>query len=124
MKIQFDKIHAAPKPFETGIEGIRFQGNLKKSGYHLVELDGVIAGDIVLECDRCGQSYNHALKSKLKLSLSDQVCKDKEDLDIIEFLDGVIDITYILEGEINAQKTSYHYCPQCDNSEIDFEIEF
>jgi len=124
MKIQFDKIGSSFKPFDIVLEGVAFQGTLKKSGYHLVSLDGRIAGDIALDCDRCGRGYIHPLKSHLKLSLSDQVCKDKEDLDIIEFLDGVVDITYILESEINAQKTTYHYCPECDNSDEDLEIEF
>ena len=124
MKIQFDKIGSSSKPFDIVVDGVGFQGTLQKSGYHRVSLHGRIKGDIALDCDRCGGGYLHSLKSQLKLSLSDQVRKDKEDLDIIEFLDGVIDITYILESEINVQKTSYHYCPECDNSEVDFEIEF
>jgi len=124
MKIQFDKIGSSPKPFEISTEGVSFQGTLKKSGYHLVTLEGVHEGDIELGCDRCGRGYMYTLKGSLRLSLSDQVLKDKEDLDIIEFLDGVIDITYILESEINVQKTTYHYCPECDNSDENFEIEF
>ena len=124
MKIQFDKIGSAQKPFEVAVEDVLLQGSLKKSGYHLVALNDTIEGDIPLDCDRCGNEYVHTLKSTLKLSLSDQVLKDKEDLDIIEFLDGMVDITYILESEINAQKSTYHYCPECDNSEVDFEIEF
>jgi uncharacterized metal-binding protein YceD (DUF177 family) len=124
MKIQFDKIGSAQKPFEVAVEDVLLQGGLKKSGYHLVALNATIEGDIPLDCDRCGNAYVHTLKSTLKLSLSDQVLKDKEDLDIIEFLDGMVDITYILESEINAQKSTYHYCPECDNSEVDFEIEF
>jgi uncharacterized metal-binding protein YceD (DUF177 family) len=124
MKIQFDKIGSSPKPFEIVIDNVLFQGSLKKSGYHLLALSGTIKGDIQLDCDRCGKGYMHTLDSTLKLSLSDHVLKDKEDLDIIEFLDGVVDITYILESEINAQKSTYHYCPTCGNSEEDFEIEF
>jgi uncharacterized metal-binding protein YceD (DUF177 family) len=124
MKIQFDKIGSAEKPFEVSVEGVILQGTLRKSGYHLVALNATIEGNVPLDCDRCGNVYVHTLKSTLKLSLSDQVLKDKEDLDIIEFLDGVVDITYILESEINAQKSTYHYCPECDNSEMDFEIEF
>ena len=124
MKIQFDKIGSSPRPFSVDLEGVVFQGSLKKSGYHLVALDGKIEGEIELDCDRCGKSYAHTLGSTLKLSLSDQVLKDKEDLDIIEFLDKIVDITYILESEINAQKSTYHYCLECDNSDEDFEIEF
>ncbi len=124
MKIQFDKIGSSPRPFKIECEGVDLKGTLKKSGYHLLSLDGVMSGNIELDCDRCGRGYIHALTGPLKLSLSDQVLKDKEDLDIIEFLDGVVDITYILESEINAQKSTYHYCPECDSSDEDFEIEF
>jgi len=124
MKIQFDKIGTSPKPFSVSLEGVSFQGNLKKSGYHLLTLNGKIEGDITLDCDRCGKSYVHMLESTLKFSLSDHVLKDKEDLDIIEFLDGMVDITYILESEINIQKSTYHYCPECDSDEVDYEIEF
>jgi len=124
MKIQFDKIGSFPKPFEIVFENIILKGDLRKSGYHLVTLNGTMVGDIVLDCDRCGKSYIHPFNSTLKLSLSDQVLKDKEDLDIIEFLDGVVDITYILESEINAQKSTYHYCPECDSCDEEFEIEF
>jgi len=124
MKIQFDKISSSPKPFEILLDGVSLRGDLQKSGYHLVTLNGTMAGEIVLDCDRCGASYTHPFNSSLKLLLSDQVLKDKEDLDIIEFLDGVVDITYILESEINAQKTTYHYCPACESSDEEFEIEF
>ncbi len=56
--------------------------------------------------------------------MSDLVSEDKVDLDIIEFLDGEIDLSYILESEITSIESSYHYCDKCDNSDEDFEIEF
>jgi hypothetical protein len=56
--------------------------------------------------------------------LSDQIVQNKDDLDIIEFLDGQIDISYILESEINALKSDYNYCGKCDNGEESFEMEF
>ena len=124
MKIVFDKIGSSIRPFEVHQEGITLKGGLRKSGFHMVALDATISGEIELDCDRCGKSYSHTPNSTLKLSLSDQVLKDKEDLDIIEFLDGVIDITYILESEINMLKSTYHYCPECESSEEELEIEF
>ena len=124
MKIQFEKVGSAQKPFETESEGIRLQGTLQKSGYHAVALDGRLSGEIALSCDRCGRAYQESVEMPLKLTLQDQLPKDKEDLDIIEFLDGVIDITYILESEINAIKSTYHYCPDCDGSDEALEIEY
>ena len=81
-------------------------------------------GCIDLACDRCGKEYHQNIDQRLKLSLSDQVIEDKDDLDIIEFLDGVIDVAYIIESEINAIEGSFHYCDRCEESEEAFEIEF
>ncbi|MCB4780254.1 MAG: hypothetical protein LGB62_03420, partial [Sulfurovum sp.] len=61
---------------------------------------------------------------ELKLTLSDQVSENKDDLDIIEFLDGIIDITYIIESEINAIEGVFHYCDQCDGNDKLLEIEY
>ena len=124
MQMRFDKIGSTPKSFELNHEGATLQGTLQKIGYHRVALDAIIGGKVELDCDRCGQSYEYPLEGELKLTLSDQMIEDKDDLDIIEFLDGNIDLTYILESEINALKGAYHYCKNCDNGEEDFEIEF
>ncbi len=124
MEIQFEKVGSTPKPFECTLEGLTLKGTLKKSAYQRVALTSVLEGEISLACDRCGRQYIKQVKNPLALTLSEVMCKDKEDLDIIEFLDGVIDLTYILESEIDLQKSIYHYCPECDGSEEILEIEF
>ncbi|MBA1420156.1 MAG: hypothetical protein FAF03_04650 [Epsilonproteobacteria bacterium] len=124
MTIVFDKVGSTAKPIELSSEGILLEGTLRKSGYHQVTLDAVLSGDLELDCDRCGDTYDYSVDSKLTLKLSDLVSEDKDDLDIIEFLDGKIDILYILESEINALKGTYHYCDKCDNNDEDFEIEY
>jgi len=124
MTIVFDKVGSTAKPITLSSEGILLEGTLKKSGYHQVTLDAGLSGNLELDCDRCGDTYDYKVDSKLTLKLSDLVSEDKDDLDIIEFLDGKIDILYILESEINALKGSYHYCDNCDNNDEDFEIEY
>ncbi|SFV71273.1 hypothetical protein MNB_SV-13-47 [hydrothermal vent metagenome] len=124
MKIFFDKIGSTAKPVEVSSKGISLVGSLQKSGYHRVTLDALLKGDIALDCDRCGESYAYSMDGKLYLKLSDLVSEDKDDLDIIEFLDGKIDVLYILESEITSIEGSYHYCELCDNNDEDFEIEF
>ena len=124
MTIVFDKVGSTAKPIELSSEGILLEGTLRKSGYHQVTLDAVLSGNLELDCDRCGDTYDYNVDSKLTLKLSDLVSEDKDDLDIIEFLDGKIDILYILESEINALKGTYHYCDKCDNNDEDFEIEY
>ena len=124
MIIVFDKIGSTAKPFEVSLEGIKLEGTLKKSGFHQVTLDAHMSGCIELNCDRCGDTYNYDMDNTLQLKLSDQVSEDKDDLDIIEFLDGEIDLSYILQSEINTFKNAYNYCEKCDNNEEDFEVEY
>jgi len=122
--IFFDKISSTPKPIELELDGVSLVGTLKKSGYHQVTLDSELSGNLELICDRCGAEYKYNIGSKLVLKLSDIVSEDKDDLDIIEFLNGKIDISYILNSEINSIKSSYNYCSECINSDEEFEIEF
>jgi len=124
MKIVFDKIGSTAKPIGLSSKGVKLEGTLQKSGYHQVTLDATLVGCFDLDCDRCGSTYQHDLDSKLRLKLSDLVSEDKDDLDIIEFLDGEIDLLYILESEITSIESSYHYCDACDNDDEDFEIEY
>lgn len=124
MNIVFDKIGSTAKPIELSSKGVMLEGTLQKSGYHQVTLDATLNGYFELDCDRCGDTYNYDMDSKLRLKLSDIVSEDKDDLDIIEFLDGKIDLLYILESEITSVESSYHYCHKCDNSDVDFEREY
>ena len=124
MVIVFDKIGSTAKPIEVNSKGLVLQGTLQKSGYHQVTLDAQMHGKLELSCDRCGDTYDYSVDNKLQLKLSDLVSEDKVDLDIIEFLDGEIDLSYILESEITSIESSYHYCEKCDNNDEDFEIEF
>ena len=124
MKIVFDKINSTAKPIELSSKGVTLDGTLQKSGYHQVTLDATLNGCLDLDCDRCGNTYNYDMGTKLRLKLSDLVSEDKVDLDIIEFLDGKIDLLYILESEITSIESSYHYCDKCENNDEDFEIEF
>ena len=124
MKIVFDKIGSTAKPIRLSSKGVLLEGTLQKSGYHQVTLDAHMSGAIDLCCDRCGDTYVNKIDNKLRLKLSDLVSEDKVDLDIIEFLDGEIDLSYILQSEINTFESTYHYCDKCDNNEEDFEMEF
>ena len=124
MTIVFDKINSTAKPVGLTSKGVTLEGTLQKSGYHQVTLDATLDGCFNLDCDRCGETYNYNMDGKLKLKLSDLVSEDKVDLDIIEFLDGKIDLLYILESEITSIESSYHYCNNCDNNDENFEIEF
>jgi len=124
MKIVYDKIGQTKKPFEVTINGVSLEGTLAKSGYHRLRLEGNLKGKVELLCDRCGTEYHYDMKSLLHLTLSDEVIETEDDLDIIEFIDGVIDLDFIVQSEIASIQNSYHYCDKCENDDDEFEKEF
>lgn len=124
MKIVFDKISSTPKHFELHYDSVLFRGTLKKSSHHRVTLESNLAGEKTMVCDRCGKNYSISLDIPLILTLSDTLLNEKDDLDSIEFLNGEIDLVYIVESELNALEGEYHYCEVCQNSSEPLEIEF
>ena len=124
MKILFDKVGHTIKPFSIEENGVNFEGTLQKSGYHRLGLAGAIKGDVEIVCNRCGVAFDSAIETALTLTISDQIVEDKVDLDIIEFLDGEVDISFILLSEMNTFRSEYHYCDKCDNNDEAYEMEF
>ena len=124
MKILFDKVGHTIKPFHKKDEGVSLEGTLQKSGYHRLQLLGTLKGEVAAGCNRCGAAIVVPMDNTIKLTISDQIVEDKVDLDIIEFLDGEIDISFILQSEINTLKSEYYYCDKCDDEDEAFEMEF
>ncbi len=124
MKIVYDKVGQTKKTFELSVSGVKLEGILAKSGYHRLRLEGNFEGQVELSCDRCGKIYQQEMNYPLHLTLSDEVVETKDDLDIIEFIDGMIDLEFIVQSEIASVKNSYHYCNKCENDEEEFEKEF
>ena len=124
MIIPFNKVVQTAKPFHEEADGVIFDGILQKLGSHRVRLLGEMEGIAAVQCNRCGSPFDYLLETVLKLTISDQVIETKDDLDIIEFLDGKIDISFILQSEINTLKSAYHYCEACGQNAEAFEAEF
>lgn len=124
MKIVFDKVAQTKKPFELTVNGVTLEGTLRKSGYHRLKLEGKLSGLIDLDCDRCGKAYQYDMNQTLNLTLSDEIIETEDDLDIIEFIDGVVDLEFIVQSEIASVENSYHYCDECIDSDEEFQKEF
>ena len=124
MKIVFDKVGSTKKPFQLSINGVSLEGSLVKRGYHRVRLEGELEGRVELSCDRCGDAYHFDMNEPLHLTLSDEVIETEDDLDIIEFIDGVIDLEFIVQSEIASVENSFHCCKKCEDDESEFEVEF
>jgi hypothetical protein len=52
------------------------------------------------------------------------VIETSDDLDIIEFVDGVIDLDFILKSEISSIQNYYNLCESCKTQDKEFEQEF
>ncbi len=124
MRIVFDKVGYNKKDFNLNFKNISFSGNLIKESYYKVKLNAKLNGNIELICDRCGDRFIKDIDFPLNLTLTNRVIETQDDLDIIEFLDGVIDINFIIESEISSIENSYHICNICKNDKNEFEKEF
>jgi uncharacterized metal-binding protein YceD (DUF177 family) len=124
MKIAFSRVGQSEKSIKLTLKGVTLEGTLVKRGYHQVKLDGKLEGTIKLICDRCGGEFPENVDAPLNLTLSEAIVHTQDDLDIIEFLDGVIDLDFILESEIGSMENSYHRCPKCAMDKGEFEQEF
>ncbi len=120
----FAKVGVTPRPFSLEYQGIRLKGTLHRKASHRLELDATLHGNISLDCDRCGHSYRQEVNEHMTLQISDEAVQDKDNLDIIEFLDGRVDLLFLLKSEVHALKGDYHFCPQCETEDEILELEF
>ena len=124
MKIAFAKVGASPKYFDYRHEEVRLHGTLKATDDPCcVVMEATLSGEHAMHCDRCGALYRMQINHPLQLRLSNTTLTSNEDLDIIEFLDGMIDIDYILQSETALLEGSFHWCDTCRKSEETLEIE-
>lgn len=124
MKIPFQNVGQQPKHVTVALkeEGfdITLEGSLSKKRQDRVELEATVKGTIELECDMCAESYTSHIDEKVTFTLTDRPYRaaddngEEQDYDIIEFLDGIIDLNEIILSEVNAIKYDYHKCTNCN----------
>lgn len=124
MKIFFDKVSYSKKPFKLRVDNISLQGSLERQDYHKVKLEATLSGEIDLICYRCGEQFKRALNTPLSLILTDNLIETSDSLDIIEFIDGAIDLDFILKSEIASIENYYNLCSRCQIENREFEQEF
>lgn len=117
MQIEFKKIPANGIHFETSLSEIRFFGEALKTSKTMVKCTGIMEGNLPLVCDRCAESFMLMVNESVEVFASEGLYEDQEGeelLNVIEFFDGSIDIDTMLQSEIEAFKSDYHYCGQCE----------
>jgi hypothetical protein len=124
VKIFFDKVSYSKKPFKLRVDNISLQGSLERKDYHKVKLEAILSGEIDLICYRCGKEFKKEVNTPLDLTLSNKLIATSDDLDIIEFADGIIDLEFILKSEISSIQNYYNLCETCKTQNVEFEQEF
>lgn len=122
MTIEFKKIPVGGTCFDIVLEKIRFFGEAKQVNKHLVQCNGTLQGVVPYHCDRCAELFDLKVDEKVEVFAHEGFYKDKEGeplLNIVEFFDGYIDFTVLCESELEAFKSDYHYCGNCQNLEKD-----
>lgn len=119
MHLAFQKILRACKngekiPFsiESDDKRVQLEGMLSHDKKHadLLKLSGVLKGSITLICDLSGEEYDRALHESLGFYLSDGIVNlDSEHFeDIFECKDGNINLSEILDSELEMIRCDYH----------------
>jgi uncharacterized metal-binding protein YceD (DUF177 family) len=126
MVIEFRKAPAIESPFEFKSDDLIFKGTFIKKNSKLVDIKGLISGTTKVVCNRCAKEFSINIDQEVELKLSDGPFSDESDSDlddmIYETYDSKIDFNDILNSEIEAIRSDYHFCSEC--SDEDYEEEF
>lgn len=117
MQIEFKKIPTTGVHFEVSLGDIVVVGNATKIDKTMVRIDGTMSGTVSHACDRCATELTLKVDEKVEVFASDglYVDQDGEDLlNIVEFFDGSINFDTILQSELEALRSDYHYCGSCE----------
>jgi uncharacterized metal-binding protein YceD (DUF177 family) len=117
MRVEFKKIPSTGIHFETQVEDVCFVGDALKIGKTMVKCTGKLQGSVIHACDRCAEDFRLTLDEPVEVFASEGVYPDiegEELLNVIEFFEDSIDFDMILQSELEAFKSDYHYCGQCE----------
>lgn len=85
---------------------------LSDKAVRLYRLHGVLRGSIELLCHHSGEPFTKSLDEELELYLSDGVCTLNDGgalmLDVIEFLEGYVDLSYLVASELELIAQDFH----------------
>ncbi|MFV0481708.1 MAG: DNA-binding protein [Campylobacteraceae bacterium] len=114
MQIAFKKVVKEGLDFSLHVKETKFFGKVYPKRDSLVLCQGDIKGEVSHICDRCGKDMVLDVNEKVEILISDGIYEgDTDEFDVVEFYDGLIDFDELLNSEIEAIKSDYHYCENC-----------
>ncbi len=118
MIVNFRKVTPTPLDFNIESNDIVFKGSLKYDIENLVFFEATITGSIDLDCYLCAESFALPLDESVKFFISKGVYSGiNEEYDVVESIDGNIDLEELLNSEIELIKSGYYSCENCKQEE-------
>jgi len=117
MRIVLRKVTKTPLDFEVSSDDITFKGYLEYHSAKLILLKAKINGTLQKSCDICAEDFNLEVNEDVEFFINDGIFEDDDStlLDVVESLDGNVDIEELLHSEIELIKSDYHSCDNCKN---------
>jgi uncharacterized metal-binding protein YceD (DUF177 family) len=116
MTVEFKKIPTSGINFEVSFGDVQLSGHAQKTDKAMIRVDGKMCGQTPHHCDRCAEVFTLLVNESVEVFASDGLYEDngEELLNIVEFFDGSINFDTILQSELEALKSDYHYCGGCE----------
>ena len=128
MKIEFRKAPQLDKEFNCEFNSVKFLGTFCKISSKLVDIKSKFAGNVVVNCCKCGCDFTILVDEKINFLVSDGIYSSNDDRDldkmIIEVDNNFIDFEEILQSELESIKSDYHVCDSCSKDETTIELEY
>ncbi len=117
MKTTLRKITKIPLDFEVKSGEMIFKGYLEYHSGKLILLKAKLSGFLEKSCDICAEDFRMSVDEEIEFFLSDGIYDGSNniDLDVVESLDGSVDIEELLASEIELIKSDYARCKACQN---------
>ena len=104
-----------PLDFLVKSNEITFKGYLQYHAGKLILLKANLEGSLLKACDICAEEFKLSLDEDVEFYISDGVYEDENNIefDVVESLDGEVEIEELLNSEIELIKSDYHSCNEC-----------
>ena len=128
MKIEFRKVPLQETEFEINSNSVKFLGTFSKITSKLAKVNANMNGLCLVDCCKCGQSYDINVDEKINFLVSDGIyspdSRDDEEAVIIEVEDHMLDFDDILRSEVESLHSEYYICDTCKKNDNYVELEY
>ena len=117
MKVTLRKVRQTPLDFLVKSDEITFKGYLQYHSGKLILLKADLTGFLTKPCDICAEEFHLSVDEKVEFFVSDGIFEDESsiEVDVVESLDGNVEIEELLNSEVELIKSDYHQCDNCKN---------